>query len=162
EWYREMTVNYKAHNVTPKEAEFATMTFNAWLRDRALDRPLVLAAPPAFGKSAMLSMYLRMMTCNFPDTFGAVVVKERLEDLEQLQREINESCGTERAFLIRGYSNEKDDDGNVMSRLEYSEQFHKQREYNVLLMTTKQLERQAMRDNLEAFTSFEADDKRLQ
>src|SRR5699024_4256053 len=66
------------------------------------------------------------------------------------------------AFLIRGYSNEKDDDGNVMSRLEYSEQFHKQREYNVLLMTTKQLERQAMRDNLEAFTSFEADDKRLQ
>src|SRR5699024_9001475 len=38
----------------------------------------------------------------------------------------------------------------------------KQRDYNVLLMTTKQLERQAMRDNLESFTSFETDEGKLQ
>lgn len=156
EWYREITNKYKAHNVTPSEAEFATMTFNAWLRDQTVDKPVIVAAPPAFGKSSMLSMYLRMMTSNFPNTFGAVVVKERLDDLIALRDEINEECGKDRAFLIRGY------DPEAMTRLEYGEQFHKQREYNVLLMTTKQLERQSLRDNLEAFTSFEADDFKLQ
>src|SRR5690606_8209876 len=85
-----------------------------------------------------------------------VVVKERLEDLEALRDEINTACGVARAFLIKGYNSDE------MSRLEYEEQFVKQREYNVLLMTTKQLERQAMRDNLEDFTSFETDGGKLQ
>src|SRR5699024_2309375 len=111
---------------------------------------------PAFGKSAMLSMFLRINCINFPGTFGAVVVKERLEDLRRLKNEINEVCGVDRAFLIEGYDKDKH------NRLDYEEQFVKQREYNVLLMTTKQLERQSMRDNLEAFTSFETDEGKLQ
>jgi len=156
EWYHELINKYNAYNVTPSELEFATMTFNAWISDRKIDKPVIIAAPPAFGKSAMLSMYLRIMTSNFPDTFGAVVVKERIDDLIELRDEINAACDKDRAFMIRGY------DAETMSRLEYGEQFHKQREYNVLLMTTKQLERQSMRDNLEAFTSFETDGGQLQ
>jgi len=156
QWRLELIQKYGAYNITPQESEFATMTFNAWIRDKQIDKPVIIAAPPAFGKSAMLSMFLRMMCVNYPDTFGAVVVKERLEDLEALRDEINTACGVARAFLIRGYNSDE------MSRLEYEEQFVKQREYNVLLMTTKQLERQAMRDNLEDFTSFETDGGKLQ
>ena len=156
EWKRELENVHNVYNITPAESEFATMTFNAWINDRPIDRPIIIAAPPAFGKSAMLSMFLRINCINFPDTFGAVVVKERLEDLRRLKNEINEACGVDRAFLIEGYDKDKH------NRLDYEEQFVKQREYNVLLMTTKQLERQAMRDNLESFTSFETDAGKLQ
>jgi len=156
QWLQELKFRHNAYNITPSETEFATMTFNAWLRDKAIDKPVIIAAPPAFGKSAMLSIYLRMMTFNFPDTFGAVVVKERLDDLRVLRDEINEACGVKRAFLIEGYDKEN------MTRLDYEEQFYKQREYNVLLMTTKQLERQSLRDNLESFTSFETEAGKLQ
>src|SRR5690606_2536767 len=103
QWRLELIQKYGAYNITPQESEFATMTFNAWIRDKQIDKPVIIAAPPAFGKSAMLSMFLRMMCVNYPDTFGAVVVKERLEDLEALRDEINTACGVARAFLIRGY-----------------------------------------------------------
>ncbi|MDY0409957.1 hypothetical protein [Paracerasibacillus soli] len=93
EWKNELTSVYNAHNITPSQSEFATMTFNTWLRDRRIDKPVIIAAPPAFGKSAMMSMFLRVMCANFPDTFGAVVVKERLDDLKELRDEINEACG---------------------------------------------------------------------
>ncbi|MFC0300139.1 hypothetical protein ACFFIS_04785 [Virgibacillus soli] len=156
EWKNELTSVYNAHNITPSQSEFATMTFNTWLRDRRIDKPVIIAAPPAFGKSAMMSMFLRVMCANFPDTFGAVVVKERLDDLKELRDEINEACGIKRAYLIEGYDKE------VHSRLDYEDQFVNQREYNVLLMTTKQLERQSLRDNLESFTSFETDAGKLQ
>src|SRR5690606_29783851 len=81
-------------------------------------------------------------------------VKERVADIEALRDEINDYCGAPRAFAIKGY------DATTDNRLDYEEQFYKQREYNVVLMTTKQLESQAMRDNLSSFTEFIADDGR--
>lgn len=152
EWRDNLTTNHGVSNITDEEEQFAAMTFNAWLRDMRLDRPVIIAAPPAFGKSAMLATYLRIMCARYPDTFGAVVVKERVKEIEELRDRINEYCGIQRAFTIEGFDIEK---GN---RLEYEEQFFKQRNYNVVLMTTKQLERQAVRDNLSSFTEFITDE----
>ncbi|MDW0110443.1 hypothetical protein QT716_10385 [Sporosarcina aquimarina] len=130
------------------------MTFNAWLRDMKMDRPVIIGAPPAFGKSAMLATFLRIMCAQYPDNFGAVVVKERVAEIEALRNQINDYCGAPRAFTIKSFDAEQD------NRLDYEEQFHKQKNYNVVLMTTKQLERQAMRDSLSNFTEFIMEDGR--
>ncbi|MDN4608633.1 hypothetical protein [Sporosarcina highlanderae] len=154
QWRKELTTQFGVSNITDDEEQFATMTFNAWLRDQRLDRPVIIAAPPAFGKSSMLALFLRTMCAQYPDTFSALVVKERVADIEALRDEINDYCGAPRAFAIKGY------DSSTDNRLDYEEQFFKQRDYNVVLMTTKQLERQAMRDNLSSFTEFITEDGR--
>ena len=153
-WRAELASQFGVFNITDDEEQFVTSTFNAWLRDQRTDRPIIIAAPPAFGKSSMLAVFLRTMSAQYPDTFSALVVKERVSDIEALRDDINGYCGAPRAFAIKGY------DATTDSRLDYEEQFYKQREYNVVLMTTKQLERQAMRDNLSSFTEFVARDGR--
>jgi hypothetical protein len=139
-------------NPTLDDQIYAALTFHAWLNGDYVDKPVIVAAPPAFGKSTMLSIFLRYMTDKHPDIFGAVVVKERIDDVQALTDEINNDGkiinGKHRAYAIRGYDQES------MTREQYDAQFTDQVGFNVVVMTTKQLELQALKDNLRVFTEF--------
>lgn len=146
-------------DVTISDLRFAEMTFYTWLCGKTYERPIIIAAPPAFGKSTMLSVFLRYMVRKYK-TFGAVVVKEKIEDLERLAHEINNDTVSEDgtvfrrnnyAYLIQGY------DSNIMTRTEYVEQFKTQEKYPILLLTQKMLELQTLRGNLKKFNTFSRD-----
>jgi len=139
----------------PHENTFAYNTFKLWQQQGVLELPVIVGAQPGFGKSTMISVYLRYMVREYPDTFGAIIVKERIEDMERLANEINgdevESLlfrQNNYAYYIRGY------DEKEMTREHYEEQFTAQAQYNVVIMTTKQFELQALKDNLGAFGRF--------
>ncbi|GGE80374.1 hypothetical protein [Priestia taiwanensis] len=153
-WVNELQVygaKPKAQDIT-----FAHNIFEVWKRPEVLDRPAIVAAPPGFGKSTMLSIFLRYMVRTYPDTFGAIIVKERLDDIERLATYINhDSTNYARlvrrnnyAYSIRGF------DDSIMTREHYEEQFTTQANYNVVIMTTKQFELQVLKDNLNTFASF--------
>ncbi|SIS54100.1 hypothetical protein [Salimicrobium flavidum] len=143
------------HTPTPSENMFAYQTFKLWQQTGVLDLPVIVGAQPGYGKSTMLTVFLRYMVRNQPNTFGAIVVKERVEDIKRLADEINEE-GTQNgltqmnnyAYYIRGYNSEE------MTREHYEEQFTTQAQYNVVIMTTKQFELQALRDKLGKFGRF--------
>jgi hypothetical protein len=152
----DMTMREYGAELDGIDVGFAYQTFFTWSQPGVLDLPVIVGATPGFGKSTMLSTYLRHMVRKHPDTFGAIVVKERLDDMDRLADEIN-SDGTEQpallrrnnyAYVIRGY------DENEMTREHYEEQFTTQAQYNVVIMTTKQFELQALKDNLGAFGRF--------
>lgn len=157
-WETELQEN-GAKTPQPQDFMFAYNVFEAWKRSEVLDRPAIVAAPPGFGKSTMLSVYLRHMVRKHPDTFGAIIVKERIEDMERLANYINsESMAYPHllrrknyAYFIRGF------DESIMTREHYEEQFTAQSNYNIVIMTTKQFELQVLKDNLNTFASFRDD-----
>jgi hypothetical protein len=143
------------HEPLPHENLFAYQTFKLWQQTGVLELPVIVGATPGFGKSTMLSVYLRYMVRKHPDTFGAIVVKERIDDLRSLADEINledKGGGVQIrhnfAYFIEGFDEQR------MTREHYEEQFTTQAQYNVVIMTTKQFELQALKDNLSAFSRF--------
>jgi hypothetical protein len=143
------------HTPMPHENLFAYQTFRLWQETGVLDLPVIVGAQPGFGKSTMLSVYLRYMVRKHPDTFGAIVVKERLDDLQELADEINRddrgdglTTLNNYAYYIEGFDEER------MTREHYEDQFTTQAQYNVVIMTTKQFELQALKDNLGTFRRF--------
>ncbi|MDI6678906.1 hypothetical protein QMA02_24180 [Bacillus wiedmannii] len=158
-WESEMR-KHIANSPTPQDFMFAYHTFEAWNHSKILDKPIVIAAPPGFGKSTMLSVYLRHMAREHSDTFGVIIVKERIEDMERLADYVNSeetqtTAGLFRkkkyAYVIKGY------DESIMTREHYEEQFTIQSNYNIVIMTTKQFELQVLKDNLNSFASFRDD-----
>lgn len=145
----------QSQSVTTKESEgvFTANVFYAMQQPRTESdtKPVIVAAPPAFGKSSMLPVYLRYMCEKEPLTFGAVVIKERLEDVRQLVDQINEYDGAtskRRAIGIIGYNSD------LITREQYEEQFRDQVNYPIVVMTTKQLELQTLKGQLSNFITF--------
>ncbi len=145
----------KVQGVTPVEHEtrYTASVLYAMQQPRIErdTKPVIVAAPPAFGKSTMLPIYLRYMCDNEPKSFGAVVVKERVADVEALVNAINATGGPLQkryAIGIKGYSSDS------MTREQYEEQFRDQVNYNVVVMTTKQLELQTLKGQLSNFVTF--------
>ena len=145
----------QSQSVTTKESEtvFTANVFYAMQQPRNEHdlKPVIVAAPPAFGKSTMLPVYLRYMCENSPNTFGAIVVKERLEDVRQLVDQINGYDGAmskRRAIGIIGYNSD------LITREQYEEQFRDQVNYPIVVMTTKQLELQTLKGQLDNFIKF--------
>jgi len=137
----------------PSESVFTANVFYAMQQPRTESdtKPVIVAAPPAFGKSSMLPIYLRYMCENEPLTFGAVVVKERLEDVRQLVDQINGYDGVtskRHAIGIIGYNSD------LITREQYEEQFRDQVNYPIVVMTTKQLELQTLKGQLSNFITF--------
>jgi hypothetical protein len=156
QWGAEMC-KYGDISPTTQDSMFAHFTFEAWNYPHVLDKPVVVAAPPGFGKSTMLSIYLRHMVRTHSDTFGAIIVKERVEDTERLAEYINNEEHTtmagllrkkKYAYVIRGF------DESTMTYESYQEQFTTQSNYPIVIMTTKQFEIQVLKDNLSTFASF--------
>jgi hypothetical protein len=146
------------HEPLPHENLFAYQTFKLWQQTGVLDLPIIVGAQPGYGKSTMLSVYLRYMVRQHLDSFGAIVVKERLDDIKRLADEINlddrgDGAMTRNnyAYYIEGFDAER------MTREHYEEQFTAQAQFNVVIMTTKQFELQALKDNLGAFRRFKTD-----
>lgn len=147
EWKRLLLQN----GAEPSRADisYATQTFAVWQETRIIDKPVIIAAPPAFGKSTMLSVFLREMVKKDPETFSAIIVKERVDDVRALVEEINAGIvGSRNAYAIRGY------DPAIMTREQYNEQFNEFVFYNVVVMTTKQFELQTLKKNLTKFVDY--------
>jgi len=124
------------HTPKPNENLFAYNTFKLWQQSGVLDLPVIVGAQPGFGKSTMLTVYLRYMVRNYPDTFGAIIVKERIEDMKRLADEVNGDKvdgplfrQDKYAYFIQGF------DEDQMTREHYEEQFTVQSNYNVVIMT---------------------------
>ena len=147
EWERRLIST--GANPTESETRYVANLFLKWQETRTIDKPVIIAAPPAFGKSTMLGVFLRNMCRRDHGQFSAIVVKERVADVQALVDEINGGVLEGKyAYAIRGYDKE------TMTREEYSEQFNEFVYYNVVVMTTKQFELQTMKKNLSKFTAF--------
>lgn len=158
-WVREL-VRHGSTIPTLPDITFAQGVFAAWKRSDTLDRPAIVAAPPGFGKSTMLSAFLHNMVRNSAPAFGAIVVKERLADVKALAAYINEDYAEgplvrrhSYAYFIEGY------DEDAMDREQYAAQFTTQANYPVVIMTTKQFELQVLKGNISAFHAFIDEDK---
>jgi hypothetical protein len=145
----------RGHDVSQDDADFARLITSSWLSNRRLDNPIVFAADCGFGKSTLLKTFLRYMTENDPH-FGAIVVKQKRDEVEELTVAINENKtedGCEkvrhrRAFAIRGY------DPLRMTYKSYRRQFRMQAYYPVVIMTAEMFARQSTMQLLDRFNSF--------
>lgn len=145
----------RGHAVSESDADFARLITAGFMTDVRLDNPVVFAAECGFGKSTLLELFLRHKT-ESDDRFGAIVVKQKREEVEALTNAINRnlSCdGSERvrykrAFAIRGY------DPTKMTYKRYRRQFRHQAYYPVIVMTAEMFARQSSMRLLDRFSSF--------
>ncbi|MBT2761873.1 hypothetical protein [Paenibacillus sp. ISL-20] len=143
------------HSVSDGDIAFAGGMVAAWNATENMDGPIVFAAECGFGKSTLLEIYLRHMTFNDPH-FGAIVVKQKKDEVEALTNAINrnpdadgrEGIRYRRAFAIRGY------DPLAMTYKSYSRQFSRQAYYPVIVMTAEMFARQSTMRLLDRFSSF--------
>lgn len=151
----EVTDGFKAlllargHNVSDGDVAFARGMVEAWTASYDLGSPVVFAAECGFGKSTLLEVYLRHMTENNPH-FGAIIVKQKKDEVEVLTNAINRSEGVRyrRAFAIRGF------DPAAMTYKAYSRQFSRQAYFPVIVMTAEMFARQSSMRLLDRFSSF--------
>ncbi|MET3683655.1 hypothetical protein ABID56_001764 [Alkalibacillus flavidus] len=148
---------YKGEDLTLDDVIFAQKTTNAWLDPTVMSRPAIVSAPPGYGKSTLLEIFLWHKVRNDPN-FGAIVVKERLDEIKRLAEQINNDGGdgllqprNKYAYYIEGFDEDR------LSREIYDAQFTVQSEYNVVLMTTKQFELQTLKDSTHEFSFFKDD-----
>lgn len=147
EWERKL--KSEGAEPTALETQYVVKTFYTWQQTQTIDKPVIIAAPPAFGKSTMLGVFLHDMCRREHDRFSAIVVKERVEDVNALVEEINgDIVNGKYAYAIRGFDRE------TMTREEYAEQFNEFVYYNVVVMTTKQFELQTLKKRLVNFKEF--------
>ena len=162
-WVIELT-EQGARQRKPQELMFAYHIFEEWKKERKLTRPVIVAAEPGFGKSTMLKTFLRDRVrsrdqygrvIGQSETFGAIIVKQKLDDIEALSEYINADNFTtplvkrnSYAYYIQGYNPE------IMTRQDYEKQFVAQEHYNVVLMTMEQFRLQTIKENLYKFTHF--------
>ncbi len=159
-WTKELNRHDKEPSVD--DMAFVYELFYSWQKPDKLERPVIVQAQPGFGKSVALKVYLRYMTRHDP-LFGAVIVKEKLEDLEEVRDYINLDYieggnntvfkNSNYAYLIYGY------DYTKMTKEWHSKQFITQINFPVVLMTTKQFQLQAQKKNLGEFKEFIRHDK---
>lgn len=152
DWEHEMLLRGSAA-LSYEDIMFTQQTFGTWLNPAVLDRPAIVAAPPGFGKSTMLATFLRSMVRADPK-FGAIVIKERVADLIELAKFINEETPGEPLTVIEPYAYYIRGNSDEITREDYEKQFTKQSQFNIVLMTTKQFELQVLKDNLHTFSAF--------
>jgi hypothetical protein len=131
---------------TPSELMFAYHMFDGFKEQQTLTKPVILACPPGYGKSTGLKTFLHHIVRTDP-TYGAIVVKEKIEDLEALAYYINAENGRY-AYYIKG--SDKYD-----TREQYDTQFAEQERYPIVLMSMEQLRLQTVKNGLKDFGSFE-------
>lgn len=145
----------RGQSVTDGDIAFAEGITAAWSALSELESPVVFAAECGFGKSTLLEIYLRHMTAIDPH-FGAIVVKQKKDEVEALTNAINQNMTSDgregvryrRAFAIRGY------DPVAMTYKSYSRQFSRQAYFPVIIMTAEMFARQSTMRLLDRFSSF--------
>jgi hypothetical protein len=130
---------------TPNELMFAYHLFSAWKSEHKMERPAIVACAPGYGKSTALKVFLHEKVRQ-ESYFGAIIVKEKLNDLEELANYINGEGGRY-AYYIKG--SDKFD-----TREDYEKQFANQEHYNVVLMSMEQFRLQTVKGSLNNFGSF--------
>lgn len=157
----EVTDGFKAlllargYEVSAVDLAFASGMVTAWNAPDDMDYPVVFAAECGFGKSTLLEVYLRYMTATDPH-FGAIIVKQKKDEVEALTNAINQNDTVEgrvgvrhrRAFAIRGF------DPAVTSYESHRRQFNRQAYYPVAVMTAEMFARQSTMRVLDRFSSF--------
>jgi hypothetical protein len=131
---------------TPSELKFAYHMFNRFNSQQSMTKPVILACPPGYGKSTGLKTFL-YYTVRTDPTYGAIVVKEKIEELEALAQFINGEHGRF-AYYIKG--SDKYD-----TREQYDAQFGEQERYPIVLMSMEQLRLQTVKNGLKDFGSHE-------
>lgn len=134
---------------------FTAGMVDAWNAPDDMDYPVVFAAECGFGKSTLLEVYLRHMAATDPH-FGAIIVKQKKDEVEALTNAINRNDTAEgrvgvryrRAFAIRGF------DPAVTSYESHRRQFNRQAYYPVVVMTAEMFARQSTMRVLDRFSSF--------
>ncbi len=144
----------RGQSISDDDAKYAFKTFYAWTRHEPMKNPVVIAAECGFGKSTLLEIFVRNMV-RTSDSFGCIVVKQKIEEVEVFVEAINTDRmkhGLARrhdyAFGIYGY------DASRMSFAQYQSQFSRQTFYPVLVMTAEMFARQSNMRNLDRFSSF--------
>lgn len=150
----------RGHPVNDGDTEFIRLITSGWLSERSLTNPIVFAAECGFGKSTLLEIFLRYMTATDP-YFGAIIVKQKRDEVEALSFALNRNLTEEgreqvryrRAFAVRGY------DPLQITYKSYRRQFRHQSYFPVVIMTTEMLARQSTMQTLDRFSSFYDGDK---
>ncbi|MFD1955832.1 hypothetical protein ACFSL6_17080 [Paenibacillus thailandensis] len=145
----------RGQTVSHGDLEFVSLISAAWQSERTNPNPIVFAAECGFGKSTLLELFLRHKTASDP-YFGAIIVKQKRDEVEALSVAINrnltedgrEQVRYRRAFAIRGY------DPLQMTYRSYRKQFERQAYYPVVIMTAEMLARQSSMRLLDRFSSF--------
>lgn len=127
---------------------YAATTFEMWSRFEPMELPGIIAAPPGFGKSTMLEVFLRYMTDMYPNTFGAIVVKEKREQVMELVDSLNKG-GRKIAYGVYG----KGFDG--LDDFDYRAQFTEQEKYPILVITKAMFEVRSSNRTLRRLMHFE-------
>lgn len=150
----------RGHLPSTGDLSFANLITAAWQSQQPLCEPVVFAAECGFGKSTLLELFLRHKTETDP-LFGAIVVKQKKDEVEALVNAINrnqsddgrEQVRYKRAFAIRGY------DPLRMQYRSYRNQFRYQAYFPVVVMTAEMFARQSTMKLLDRFSSFYDGDK---
>ncbi|MCM3732735.1 DEAD/DEAH box helicase family protein [Fictibacillus nanhaiensis] len=130
---------------TSSELLFAYHMFEWFKSEQTLTKPVILACPPGYGKSTGLRTFLHHIVRTDP-TYGAIVVKEKVEDIEALANYINGEHGRF-AYYIKGSD-------RYETREQYDIQFAEQERYPIVLMTMEQLKLQTVKNGLKDFGRF--------
>ena len=125
-----------AKNHNELERDFIGRLMHVWQGNAKYDRPILVNAAPGLGKSTSLQTFLHA-NVRRDMSFGALIVKEKLDDCEALATSINEGASRPYAFAIKGSNKFAD------KRL-YAKQYDDALNYPVVIISTKMLETRAV------------------
>src|SRR5690606_404324 len=134
--------------VTDEQAEFTMGMFHLWTSENSMNRPVIVNSPCGSGKSTMIDVFASVMAHNHENTFGCVIVKDKLEQIEATVHNINKTVGRQVAYGLQGYN------PNLISKEDYQQQFKEQLEFPILVITQSMLNRKANAGNLESLATF--------
>lgn len=125
-----------AKNHNELERDFIGRLMHVWQGNTKYERPILVNAAPGLGKSTSLATFL-YANVRRDMYFGALIVKEKLDDCEALAAAINEGASRPYALAIKGSNKFAD------KRL-YAQQYDDALNYPIVIISTKMLETRAV------------------
>ncbi|RDY72563.1 hypothetical protein DXT76_01080 [Halobacillus trueperi] len=139
------TMRDRGIELTPDEIDFAKVSYHVWNYEKQMPTPIVNCAPAGFGKSTMLQTWVEHKQRNSKNLFGAIVVKQKIEQVKEFAKAVNESTGELTAYPLLGRA-------NYETEKEYKEQFDFHKQAPVLVLTHKMLEILTSQEKLPEFS----------
>lgn len=134
--------------VSEEQALFTLATFHLWTQEKSMNKPVIINSPCGSGKSTMIEVFASYMVRRYPNTFGCVIVKDKLSQVEETVASVNRSVGKEVAYGLKGFN------PKIISKIEYQEQFKEQLVFPILVITQAMLSRKANSGTLEEIAYF--------
>ncbi len=120
--------------ITEELGYFFVTSLYLMKQSQPMTHPVLLNAPCGSGKSTLIEVFGEYMVQKHSETFGMIIVKDKLSQVDETVEQLNKLAGKPVAFGLKGYSKELFPD-----KADYMYQFKEQEKFPILVITQQML-----------------------